>query len=82
MIAMSKKKHIRIENYGVYYKISMIIYNKIFSTTTTDIVAVENALQFDDPKRMKLGDKVLHSILMKEYRAEKQLTKKNENKAD
>jgi hypothetical protein len=68
---MSNKKHIRIENYGVYYKISMIIYNKIFSTITTNILAVENALEFDNIKKSNSGYKVLYSILMKEYRAKR-----------
>jgi hypothetical protein len=64
------KKHIRIEQTGYgHYRISMIIYNKLFSTITTDSVAVDEYKDFDNTRRSNVGYKALYSELMSEYRA-------------
>jgi hypothetical protein len=64
------KKHIRIEQTGYgHYRISMIIYNKKFSTITTNSSAVDEYRDFDNTRRSNVGYRALYSELMHEYKA-------------
>jgi len=64
------KKHIQVEQTGYqHYKISMIIYNKNFSTITTNNVAVDYFRDFDNTKRFNLGYRALYAELMSAYKA-------------
>jgi hypothetical protein len=64
------KKQICIEQTGYgHYRISMKIYNKVFSTITTNSVSVDEYRDFDNSRRSNSGYKALYSKLMNEYRA-------------
>jgi len=64
------KKHIRIEQTGYgHYRISMIIYNKKFSTITTNSWAVDEYRDFNNIRRSNSGYRALYAELICEYRA-------------